>query len=399
MRSESHGDFVLERGAQFVTSGYRNLLGVAGALGLRERIRPLPLSSNAVAWNGKLEPADPGSPLALLRSPLLSAGAKLRLLKLAGEVFRHRSLLDPLQPERASSLDREDAKSFLGRIIGAEARDRLLGPLVSGAFDAELEDMSAAFLMLQLRFVASGSRLQSMEGGLGAFTQALAAEVPVRLGCEVLAVETETHGARVRYGSGGREHSVVADAVVMAVPGPLVPELCPKLTPNERGFFETVEYVRGTIVHVLLERPPSALPYFGVSFPRAPGRDVYSLCVDHHRPGAAPPGAGLLNVALTAEAAARTWSASDGEVVELVLDQLRNSPIGRIAPAQAVVHRWPLLVPLQRTGSLIRLGAFLRRGDRSPRLAFAGDYLIGPTLEMAVTSGMRAASEIIHSFD
>ena len=41
-----------------------------------------------------------------------------------------------------------------------------------------------------------------------------------------------------------------------------------------------------------------------------------------------------------------------------------------------------------------RLAAFLRRMDRSPRMAFAGDYLIGPTAEGAVTSGMRAATEI-----
>jgi predicted NAD/FAD-dependent oxidoreductase len=32
--------------------------------------------------------------------------------------------------------------------------------------------------------------------------------------------------------------------------------------------------------------------------------------------------------------------------------------------------------------------------DRSPRLAFAGDYLVGPYAEGALTSGMRAAAEI-----
>ena len=47
----------------------------------------------------------------------------------------------------------------------------------------------------------------------------------------------------------------------------------------------------------------------------------------------------------------------------------------------------------------MRLSSFLRRNDRSPRLSFAGDYLIGPNLEAAVTSGMRAASDVARSLD
>ena len=398
MRSESHGGFVLERGAQFITSGYRNLRSIARALELRDRIRPLRVSSEAIAWKGRLEPADASSPLGLVKSPLLSPGAKLRLPRLAAELFRHRSLLDPMQPELASSLDVEDAATYLARTIGIEARDRLIGPLVSGTYDVELEDMSAAALLLALRSFASGSKLETIEGGLGSFTQALAGELPVRTGCRVLSVETETDGARVRYECGGRRRNVVADAVVVAVPGSLVADLCPKLTPTERGFFEALDYVRGTIVHVLLERP-ATIPYFGVSFPRVHGCDLYALTMDHHKPGAAPDGAGLLNVALTEEAAGRLWDAPDSELIGHVLDQLLRAPVGPLAPAQAVVHRWPLMLPRQGTGSLVRLSAFLRRSDRSPRLAFAGDYLIGPSVESALTSGMRAASELAQVLD
>jgi protoporphyrinogen oxidase len=399
MRSESHGDFVLERGAQFVTNGYRNLHSVARVLGVSDRIRPLAETRETIAWKGRLEPADLAAPLDTLKSPRLSTAAKLRVPRLLAELFRHRSLLDPLQPEQATRLDVEDAATYLARTIGIEARDRLVGPLVSGTFDVELENLSAAALLLALRSFANGPRLETFEGGMGTFTRALAGELPVRLGCRVVSVETETEGARVRYVTAGKLRSVVADAVVMAVPGSLVPALCPKLTPTERGFFEGVEYVRGTIVHLLLEKPATA-PCFGVSFPRAHGNDLYALTLDHHKPGAVPEGAGLLNVALTEEASARTWDAPENVVVEGVLDQLlRRAPIGPLAPAQAVVHRWPRMLPLQRAGSLVRLGAFLRRGDRSPRLAFAGDYLIGPSVEAALTSGMRAASELAQGLE
>ena len=100
----------------------------------------------------------------------------------------------------------------------------------------------------------------------------------------------------------------------MAVPGSLAARLCPKLTAAERVFFEQVRYARGAIVHLLLAEAPATLPWYGVAFPRAEGLDLYGLAVDHWKPGAAPPGAGLLNAALTESAAARLTGASDDAV-------------------------------------------------------------------------------------
>jgi oxygen-dependent protoporphyrinogen oxidase len=394
MRSERHGEFVLDRGAQFIASGYRNLHAVVRSLGLEARVRPLGRSDNAILRGGRLHAGDPGSPLRLLASPLLPARAKLRLPRLLFEVARHGRRLDPLRPEQAATLDREDLATGLRRLVGEEAFEYLLAPAFSSTFDSDPEDLSLAFGLLALRFVAGGFRLQCFEGGTGLLTQTLARELAVRTGCEVLAVETETAGARVRYRTRGRESAVLADAAVVALPGSEVARVCPKLTPDERGFFEQVRYVRGMIVHLMLEQAPRTLPCYGVAFPRREGLDLYGLAVDHWKPGAAPPGAGLLNAALTAGAAARHWDAPDEAVRDLVLENLARTPIGRLRPQQAVVHRWAPMLPQLYKGYLPRLARFLGRLERSPRLAFAGDYLVGPYTEAALTSGLRAATEL-----
>ena len=66
----------------------------------------------------------------------------------------------------------------------------------------------------------------------------------------------------------------------------------------------------------------------------------------------------------------------------------------RLVPRDAVVHRWDPMLPQFRAGYLRALQAFLARTERSPRLAFAGDYLIGLYTEAALTSGLRAATEL-----
>lgn len=395
MRSETREDgFVLDRGAQFVASGYRNLHATAAALGIADRIRPLARPRHAILRDGRLHPADHDSFRALLGTELLSAGARLRLARLGLELARRWRRLEPLRPERAADFDDEDLATGLRRLVGDEASEYLFAPAFASTFDSDPEDLSLAFALLATRFVLGGFRLQAFEGGNGLFTRTLAEQVSLRLGCEVVAVETETGGARVRYRAGGRETRVMADAVVVAVPGADVARICPKLTPAERGFFEQVRYARGVVAHLLFEQAPPTLPWYGVSFPRREGFELYGLAVDHHKPGAAPDGAGLVNAALTARAAARLWDASDAAVADHVLENLAATPLGRLRPFGFAVDRWPRMLPQFGAGYLRQLRRFLTRLERSPRLAFAGDYLVGPYTEAALTSGMRAATEV-----
>jgi oxygen-dependent protoporphyrinogen oxidase len=394
MRSERRGEFVLDRGAQFIASGYRNLHALAAELGLDQKVRSLPVATNAILRRGRLHASDYDSPAAFLRSDLISWRAKLGLGRVLFELFRQRKRLDPLHPERAFPLDVEDLASWARRRAGEEALEYVLAPAFSATFDSDPEQLSGAFALLALRFVFAGFRLQAFEGGNGLLTRTLGERLRVRTGWDAVAVETAPDGARVRYRAHGHEGAVLADAAVVAVPGSLVPELVRRPTPAERAFFERVRYVRGAIVHLLLARPPATLPYYGVAFPRPEGLDLYGLAVDHHKPGAVPEGAGLLNAALTASAAERTWDAPGADVVELVLANLARTPIGRLEPVDAVVHRWSPMLPQFGAGYTRALAAFLARSERSPRLAFAGDYLVGPYTEAACTSGLRAADEV-----
>lgn len=396
LRSEIRRGFVLEHGGRVVATSDHNLQRVVSVLGLEGELRPIPGPRCGVLRDWELHPADLARPIGLALSRLLSARARLRLPALAFARLRQRGRREPSRPELDPGLDGESAAAAARRLLGEEGAEYLLAPLLAALLGSDAEEISWAAALAGLERLAGPARWQSFAGGAGVLARSLAREVPVRLGCEAVAVESETGGARVRYraGGSGQERSVIADAAVLAVPGCDAARVCPKLTPAERGFLEQVHYTRGISVHLLFDAAPPGIGFACVGFPRLEGIPLSSLGVEHHKAGAAPPGAGLLCARLSGAAAERGWDAPDAELAGRVADGLSRTPIGRLRPDEAVVRRWPGLLPRFEPGYAARLARFHERIDRSPRLAFAGDYLEGPTAEAAVTSGMRAATEI-----
>ena len=394
MRSEVRDGFIVDRGASLISAGDRNLHAVAMTLGIADRVRRVASTGDAVLRAGEFHRADLRSPAGLLVSRLLSGSAKMGLVKLAVEIARQWRRIEPQYPERAAELDNENLASALGYVVGDECLEQLLGPHFAASFGCEPDELSRAFGLLALRRAACAGHPQTFQGGTGLLTARLAEQIPLRLGCEVDRIETETDGARIDYQRDGRPGRVVADAVVVAVPGCEVAALCPKLTPDERGFFEQIRYARGITASLVLDEAPRALSYSRVSFPRSVGIGLAGLDIEHHKPGFAPPSAGLVRAIFARRAADRLWDAADPEIADFAAEELARTPIGRLRPRGRVIDRHRSMVPIFFPGYLTSLARFSRRIERSPRIAFAGDYLVGPTAESALSSGMRAATEI-----
>jgi len=152
-------------------------------------------------------------------------------------------------------------------------------------------------------------------------------------------------------------------------------------------------------VHLMLPRAPARAVAFATGVARGDRCGLRTILQGHRVPGAAPEGAGLLSVALGEPAVMRLANASDPEIVDFAVDALAGTAFGAVSAVEARVHRWHDARPLFASGALSRLENFSVRIDRSPRVAFAGDYMIAPTLEGALTSGMQAAWRAVQSLD
>jgi len=375
MQSVRRGDFQLDLGAPAFAKSDRAIHVVADALGLADAIRPYAHGRDAWMRDAVLRPLGRDTVTAVVTAPDALRAARTRRTPLERRV----------DPAHVHTLERAQLAAEIAHEAEAAALSWLPAP--AGA-DPETLGVLAA-----LRAHWSGAELASFEGGTGALAAALASRVRVRRDCAVRRVETFTDGARLALQEHGGASTLDADAVVVAVPGRRVTGMCPKLTPEERGFFEAVRYAPALVVFLAFSRVPSAA-LRSVFIGAEAGLELSALVLEHLRPGAAPHGAGLVRAVLTQKASVRMHRASDASVADLAAENLAYGRFGAPAPSDYAVARHPDAWPLFESDDVRRLARFLQRFERSPRIAFAGDYLMAPSADGALASGLRAAAEI-----
>ncbi|MDP6981216.1 MAG: FAD-dependent oxidoreductase [Myxococcota bacterium] len=394
-RSREHEGFLIEPGVGVFASRDNGLHGLARHVDLASDVQSILRFPDAIDTAHGMAAVRPIEDPLFVQTDAVHRSDAWRLGRLRVEALRWRRELDPVSEKAIGALDSLSAVTWLDRVVGRGLRRERVVPYASALAGMNVEALSAAAF---LRFAERlrGVRPQYLIGGLALLANRLADRLNVRFGCDVSAIESEDDGARVRYRAGAREGRAMADAVVVAVTGPSMASLCPKLVPSERGFFESLSFARRTVAHLLFDAAP-AVPHRMIAFPPRDGFGVSALEVAHHMRGAAPSGAGLLRAVLSEAATGRLSGATDAEVAGVVLDNLERSAVGRLTPREVIVDRIDAAAPIAGPGFFASLARFENRVERTPRMAFAGDYFAGQGAEAAISSGLHAASEIAHA--
>ncbi|WJX81214.1 Acyl-coenzyme A oxidase 2 [Trifolium repens] len=136
LRTVSRDGLIWDEGANTMTESETEVKGLIGALGLQEKQQyPLSQHKRYIVKNG--EPVlVPTNPAALLKSKLLSAQSKIRVI------------LEPFMWKRSDSTVRdenseESVSRFFERHFGKEVVDYLIDPFVGGTSAADPESLSA----------------------------------------------------------------------------------------------------------------------------------------------------------------------------------------------------------------------------------------------------------------
>lgn len=406
--TEADGGFLLEGGPDSFLVHKPWALELVRELGLEARLVAADAEPRTtyVVHRGRLVALPMGMQLlvprqwgSLLRSPLLSWGAKLHLL------------LERWRPPRRCD-DDESVADFVRRRLGSEVLERVAEPLLAHIHVADVERMSLratyaplaeleerygsltrGVQALRRRVPASAPLFLALRGGMGELIAELAGRLPpesLRLGRPARALEALPGGWAVHLDGGD---ALTTTAIVLAVPAFAAGDLLEPYDAALAQRLRAIRYVSLATLSLGYRRAEVGHPLAGYGFfvPRGEKRTVLAATWTSSKFAGRVPDGGhvLMRLFLGGALGEEVLAEDDATLAARARDDVRDLLGIRAAPVLERLYRWPRGYPQYEVGHGERVRAI--ETALPPGLAVAGSAYHGVGLPDCIRSAREAA--------
>ena len=389
------GEFLMDLGAAVYLGTYRDAIALIKEVGLSDELQERP-AIGAMPRDGKVHHFEYGKPVrAALMTKALSWNAKLRAIKVARLLLKHRNNLGYYDYSGINVLDTESTKSFAERELGRELTDYLAEPLVRGTWAADDGESSNALMLWTVRNMLVPT-VFNLDSGCDTLARVLAKSSEVRLSTPVSAVRDRGTHVEVTAGLGEAETTERFDGAVIATTAKRALAIQPDMPAYQREYYESTRY-RGliTVCVGLSVRPSDPATY--ILIPRKEDPDAIAVIADHLKAaGRAPEGKSCYTVLFSHEYLWRNVDKSDDDVIAEAVATISRYH-GDVKPfiEETAIKRWEEVVPVVHTGDFTKMNAYKQQIDPTARVQYAGDFDRIPGLNGASVSGSEAAARIV----
>ncbi len=393
VRSRRVNGTMVDMGAGFTTNAYRNIHTFLKDTGLAPQLYRQH-GQSGILRGGKVRMATLGT---LLGNETLSIGAKVQVVPILFQILKGWRQIDVHAPWRAYKYDDTSVDAMFNSQAGKEFLEYVLQPILNGYFYWTPEQTSRAILLSIGKALLQGGTYR-LQGGLQQIPEKAAEGSNVLLGHDVTKVEQAPNNIYVvTVQHAGKTLELRADGIVCATTASVVPKIIANLNQQQKDFFASIQYSSTALVSYALQ-PGDKTNDQGIAFPRKEGRSLAAITVSPEpKPQTAP--ISTIKAYSSGVAAKALLKASDDEIATLLTNEMNathKTMIDKIDPTSRLVQRWPEALPLFEKGHFIKLRSFANGEveSKTQALVFAGDYIGGPLMEGAFTSGVQAAARL-----
>ncbi|HTF34595.1 MAG TPA: FAD-dependent oxidoreductase [Myxococcota bacterium] len=393
-----HG-FRFTPGAHAFRLADRRLRERLASLGFGREIELLPAGAEGQLLRDRVSAIHPTRLRGLARIPGAGLGG-LRLPRIRRLLARYARVLDGEAPERAAGIDDRSALEFGRLYFGRRLAERWIEATLAEVTLGDASETSRVLFLLR-HGLGAGAQRVVLRSGVGALVEAMAKGMTLQLGVDAVTLERSAAGSLRIVAAGASSPSFDADAVVCATPPAEAARIAnPLLSYAERAFFAESRAVASVVLSVALASERILAPR-RVRIPPVEALPLSHVVIEAGSKGGAIPAGNAIVTLIARDAWSRPHLAAPAEVVEkeLLVHGERIVPALAHTPLFTQLARWEYAYPRFDVGRFRAISRFqaiqeqARRDGR--RLYFAGDYLVGPSMESALVSGARVAEAVL----
>ncbi|MFZ0323015.1 MAG: protoporphyrinogen oxidase [Actinomycetes bacterium] len=413
------GGITVDSGAESLLARRPEGMALLSELGLEGEIVHPALEGASLWLDGVLRPLPKATLLgipqdlhALATSGVLSVQALLRVP------------LDRVLPTTSFDATTDDVAIgfYVSQRLGRQVVDRLVEPLLGGVYAGHADELSFAATLPQLARLAqldrsllsaaqqvrhlgarqSGPVFASLHGGMGTLPARLvdAARADVRLRTSATAIRARSDGrwsVELCDVDGTRE--AVADAVIVAVPGPEAARLMREVSPRAARDLDAIEYASVALTTFVLPRASVVQPLVGTGFlvPPAERRVIKASTFASQKWGwiaAENPERVVVRCSVGRFGETEDLDRDDDDLAWSAWGELGAATGLSGAPEASVVTRWNHALPQYRVGHLQRVARLQEAVAEHSGLALCGAAYEGVGIPACIGSGQTAALQV-----
>ncbi|MDD5748201.1 MAG: NAD(P)/FAD-dependent oxidoreductase [Actinomycetota bacterium] len=393
--------FTLDLGAQFLFTRFKNTFDLMKNLGIADQLVKFK-NPMGMLRDGKVHIIYPYVTGVLrhlpsmMRFQLLSSRGKLKASKFAVKLLSLVDKLDFNDPLKAVELDSVSLADYTRKHFGPEILEYVMQPVASALTLGEPEEISAAYGLALVWYFAPG--LFTTTKGIGLLADCLAKSVrDLRLSTEVKKIVIDGNKVKgVEIGSGKKKEFIEARNVICATTASAAVKLLPGLPASAREVLSEIKYSACT--HVMFATPEKVMgDLYAIATPRKEGLCGSGFTENANKAeGYAPPGCGLVHAFTFGNFAREMLDMTDEEVISQVTRDIQM--VAPKFPDETIfteIFRWKEAVCLSSPGQIKAVQKLKTALRRFEGLHLAGEYFGMPSVESAISSGIRAGGQVL----
>ena len=381
-------NYVIDTGAQFLSSGYKNISKLIRELNLTDEVVET-TQNGGIIKNDKIYSLNYHNPFSLLTSGFLNFKQFFSLAVGSLKLKNKTKNLSSSNYSEWHQFDNQNTQDWSDSYYGNTITEYLLEPILEAFYFQTPNETSKALTIAISKF--NSFNTITLKSGINKLPSKLAEKLKVELNSRVLKIIESKTQIEIKT----KDKSFFADYVVLATTADIAKNLYKNINPIEKRLLKTKYSSTINIAFGLKNKLSDKYNYYGIFVPRKERKNISAIAIESNKHSERVTKGDLVNVMLSGKSGTAFIKKDENEIIDTIINELdKYIPNIKDEIVFSKIFKWKKAEPLSNIGRSKNINEYRKHLKPEKRILLAGDYMGMPFTEGAVETGIWVAKKI-----